>query len=86
MGVKCSRPDLNDKVETSFTNSWFLAAYERAYAMNMFEEFGNSLLQQHEGNQQLASALADGVRVLMQRLRHLLSSTLRNLPGRQQRP
>lgn len=49
--------------------------------MNIFEHYGTVMLQQHEGNQQLASALARSVRVLLRRAAKLLAGTLRRVPA-----
>lgn len=49
--------------------------------MNIIEQNGKLLLQQHEGNRQLASALADGAHILLQHLTRLLAKALRRKPG-----
>lgn len=49
--------------------------------MNIIEHQSKVLFQQHEGNRQLASALASSARVLFQRLATLLAKTLRRVPG-----
>lgn len=51
--------------------------------MNIIENYGTALLQQHEGNRQLASALASSARALFQRLATLLAKTLRRVLGAQ---
>ena len=48
--------------------------------MNIFEHYGTAMLQQHEGNQQLASALAGSVRAWFRRLPKLLAGTPRRTP------
>ena len=40
--------------------------------MNILDNYGEMLLQQHKGNQQIASALAARARVLVRRLAKLL--------------
>lgn len=49
--------------------------------MNIFENYGEILLQQHDGNRQLASALAGSVQALVRRLANLLVVTRRHVPG-----
>lgn len=49
--------------------------------MNIFEQHGEVMLQQHEGNRQLASALADGTRLLLQRFTKFLVKVLCRVPG-----
>ncbi len=49
--------------------------------MNIIKHNGELLLLQHEGNRQLASALADGAHILLQRLTKLLAKALRRKPG-----
>ena len=49
--------------------------------MNIIEDNGKVLLQQHKGNQQLALALADSAHLLLQRLTKLLAKALRRIPG-----
>ena len=49
--------------------------------MNIIEQNCKVLLQQHEGNRQFASALADGAYVLLRRLTTLLANALRRVPG-----
>lgn len=49
--------------------------------MNFIERHGNALLQQHEGNRQLASALADSTQLLFRRLAKLLAKVLHRIPG-----
>ena len=49
--------------------------------MNFIEQHGKVLLQQHEGNRQLASALADSAHVLLGRLTTLLAKAFRRIPG-----
>ena len=41
--------------------------------MNIFENYGATMLLQHEGNQRLASALAGGLQALLRRLPKLLA-------------
>ncbi len=41
--------------------------------MNTFDNYGEMLLQQHEGNRQIASALAKYARVLVRRFAKLLA-------------
>jgi hypothetical protein len=41
--------------------------------MNILDNYGEVLLQQHEGKRQIASVLAESARVLVQRLAKLLS-------------
>ena len=48
--------------------------------MNIFEHYGTAVLQQHEGNQQLASALAASVRALLRRLPKLLAGPHHRTP------
>ena len=45
--------------------------------MNIFEHYGTAVLQQHEGSQQLASALAVSVRTWLRRLPKLLAGPRR---------
>ncbi len=49
--------------------------------MNVIEHYGNALLQQHEGNRQLASALAGTAHVLRRRLTELLAKARARIPG-----
>ncbi len=49
--------------------------------MNFIEQHGEMLLQQHEGNRQLASALADNAQLLFRRLTKLLTKALHRIPG-----
>ncbi len=49
--------------------------------MNFIKHNGKVLLQQHEGNRQLASALVDSAHVLLRRLTKLLAQILRRVPG-----
>jgi len=49
--------------------------------MNFIEHNGKVLLQQHEGNRQLASALAGNVHALLRHLTTLLAKALRRIPG-----
>ena len=48
--------------------------------MNIFEHYGTTMLLQHEGNQQLASALIGNVKALLRRLPKLLAGTLHRTP------
>ena len=48
--------------------------------MNTLDHYGEVLLQQHEGNRQIASALAKGARVSVRRLARLLVAMLRHVP------
>ena len=48
--------------------------------MNIFEHYGAAVLLQHEGGQQLASALAGNVQALLRRLPKLLAGTLHRTP------
>ncbi len=48
--------------------------------MNILEHYGTAMLQQHEGSQQLASALANSVRVWLRRLPKLLAGTFHRAP------
>jgi hypothetical protein len=45
--------------------------------MNMFETLGEAQLLRHEGNRQLAFALADGTRALLRRLAQAVGKALR---------
>lgn len=49
--------------------------------MNFIEHNGKALLQQHEGNRQIAFALADNAQVLLRHLTKLLAKVLRRIPG-----
>lgn len=49
--------------------------------MNIIEHSGEVMLQQHEGNRQIASALAHSAHVLLGRLTTLLANALRRVPG-----
>jgi hypothetical protein len=49
--------------------------------MNFIEQHGKVLLQQHEGNRQLASALADSTQLLFRRLTKLLAKAFHRIPG-----
>ena len=49
--------------------------------LNTFSTSGQNLMLQAEGNQQLASALADGVRTLTRRLARRFSVALRSAHG-----
>lgn len=42
--------------------------------MKILETYGEILLQQHEGNRQIASALAEGARMSVRRLAKLLAA------------
>lgn len=46
--------------------------------MNSFSNYGEILLQQHEGRRQIASALASSVRVLVRRVAKLLTAMRRH--------
>ena len=48
--------------------------------MNTLDSYGEALLQQHEGNRQIASALAKSARVTVQRLAKLLIAVRRHVP------
>lgn len=54
--------------------------------MNILDTIGQNLLQQHEGGQQLAFALASSARALMRRLGRLFGKALRSAPGEHQLP
>ena len=49
--------------------------------MNIIEDYGNAVLQQHEGSRQLASALANNAHVLLQRLTDWLAKARARIPG-----
>ncbi len=49
--------------------------------MNFIEYNGKALLQQHEGNRQLASALGNGAQLLLRRMAKLLAAAFRRVPG-----
>ncbi len=49
--------------------------------MNIIEHQSKVLLQQLEGNRQLASALGDSAQLLLRRLTKLLATALRRNPG-----
>ena len=49
--------------------------------MNIIEHNGNVLLQQHEGNRQIAFALARNAQALFRRLTRLLANGFRRVPG-----
>lgn len=49
--------------------------------MNIIENYGKVVLQQHEGNRQLASILANSARMLLRRLTASLAKALRRVPG-----
>jgi len=49
--------------------------------MNFIEHHGKVLLQQHEGNRQLALALAESTHVLLRHVTVLLAKALRRIPG-----
>jgi hypothetical protein len=49
--------------------------------MNIIEHNDKILLQQHEGNRQFASALADSAQMLLRRLTKLLAKMPRRIPG-----
>ena len=49
--------------------------------MNFIENYGKVLLQQHEGNRQLASALAGNAQSLLRRATMLLAKAFRRVPG-----
>lgn len=49
--------------------------------MNIIEINGKALLQQHEGNRQLASALSNGAQLLLRRVTKLLTVAFRRVPG-----
>lgn len=49
--------------------------------MNTFTNYGEILLQQHEGKRQIASALAGNMRVLVRRLGKLLMAVCRHESG-----
>ena len=50
--------------------------------MNALDNYGAILLQQHEGNRQIASALARSAHVSVQRLAKLLSAVRCRVSGR----
>ena len=49
--------------------------------MNILDNYGEVLLQQHEGSRQLASALAKSARASLRRLVKLLIAVHRHAPG-----
>ena len=49
--------------------------------MNILDNYGEVLLQQHEGSRQIASALAKSARSSVLRLAKLLSAVRRRVPG-----
>ena len=49
--------------------------------MNTLDNYGAALLQQHEGNRQIASALAKCARMSVRRLAKLLIAVRRHVPG-----
>ena len=49
--------------------------------MNNLDQYGEILLQQHEGGRQIATALANGARVSVRRLAKLLNAVRRHVPG-----
>ena len=54
--------------------------------MNIFNTVGQNLMLQAEGNQHLASALADGVRLLARRFARRLGAALHSAHGTHLRP
>lgn len=48
--------------------------------MNIFEHYGTTMLLQHEGNRQLASAFIGNVQVWLRRLPKLLAGTFHRTP------
>lgn len=49
--------------------------------MNILDRYGEVLLQQHEGNRQVASALAQSARGLVRRVAKLLTTMRGRVPG-----
>ena len=49
--------------------------------MNIFDNYGEILLRQHEGSRQIASALAGSAQALGRRLAKLLAAMRRHGPG-----
>jgi len=49
--------------------------------MSFLDRIGNAAIQEQEGNELLASMLADSARTLARRLGHLLNKALSALPG-----
>ena len=54
--------------------------------LNIFSTSGQNLMLQAEGNQQPASALAEGARTLTRRLAHRFGVALRSAHGARLRP
>ena len=54
--------------------------------LNTFSTSGQNLMLQAEGNQQLASALANGARTLTRRLARRFGAALRSAQGTHLRP
>ncbi len=52
--------------------------------MNILEDAGQNLILQAEGNRQLASALADGFRMLGRHVARLLGTARPNVRGKHQ--
>lgn len=50
--------------------------------LDIFKDYGEFLLQQHEGSGQLASALAEGVRVSVRRFAELLKALRHHAPDK----
>ena len=50
--------------------------------VSILETYGEVLLQQHEGNRQIASALAEGARVSVRCFAKLLAAIRRHSPGK----
>lgn len=50
-------------------------------ALRIIDNYGEAMLQQHEGNRQIASALAQSARASFRRFAKLLTALRRHVPG-----